>query len=195
MADTLSLLSVIAFVIAGISLAVAIFLWFFFHISSVIGDLSGRTARKSIEKMRAANERSGKKSYRVSSVNMERGKVTDTMPGTGKSQKQQTEKLKKEKQIPAQERTRFREEEKPETGLLAGNMERSYEAEQTELLMRETEAITDPGAAGLSANEDTTEPLTAGSGTTERPKNAKKNGFVILEEILLIHTDEEIAEI
>lgn len=154
MADTLSLLSVIAFVIAGVSLAVAIFLWFFFHISSVIGDLSGRTARKSIEKMRAANERSGKKSYRVSSVNMERGKVTDTMPGTGKSQKQ-----------------------------------------QTELLMRETEAITDPGAAGLSANEDTTEPLTAGSGTTERPKNAKKNGFVILEEILLIHTDEEIAEI
>lgn len=122
MADTLSLLSVIAFVIAGVSLAVAIFLWFFFHISSVIGDLSGRTARKSIEK--------------------------------GKSKKQ-----------------------------------------QTELLMRETEAITDPGAAGLPANEDTTEPLTAGSGTTERPKNAKKNGFVILEEILLIHTDEEIAEI
>ena len=122
MADTLSLLSVIAFVIAGISLAVAIFLWFLFHISSVIGDLSGRTARKSIEK--------------------------------GKSKKQ-----------------------------------------QTELLMRETEAITDPGAAGLPANEDTTEPLTAGSGTTERPKNAKKNGFVILEEILLLHTDEEIAEI
>lgn len=122
MADTLSLLSVIAFVIAGVSLAVAIFLWFFFHISSVIGDLSGRTDRKSIEK--------------------------------GKSKKQ-----------------------------------------QTELLMRETEAITDPGAAGLSANEDTTEPLTAGSGTTERPKNAKKNGFVILEEILLIHSDEEIAEI
>ena len=118
MADTLSLLSVIAFVIAGVSLAVAIFLWFFFHISSVIGDLSGRTDRKSIEK--------------------------------GKSKKQ-----------------------------------------QTELLMRETEAITDPGAAGLPANEDTTEPLTAGSGTTERPKN----GFVILEEILLIHTDEEIAEI
>lgn len=195
MADTLSLLSVIAFVIAGVSLAVAIFLWFFFHISSVIGDLSGRTARKSIEKMRAANERSGKKSYRVSSVNMERGKVTDTMPGTGKSKKQQTEKLKKEKQIPAQERTRFREEEKPETGLLAGNMERGYEAEQTELLMRETEAITDPGAEGLPANEDTTETLTAGSETTERPKNAKKNGFVILEEILLIHTDEEIAEI
>ena len=118
MADTLSLLSVIAFVIAGVSLAVAIFLWFFFHISSVIGDLSVRTARKSIEK--------------------------------GKSKKQ-----------------------------------------QTELLMRETEAITDPGAAGLPANEDTTEPLIAGSGTTERPKN----GFVILEEILLIHTDEEIAEI
>ena len=118
MADTLSLLSVIAFVIAGVSLAVAIFLWFFFHISSVIGDLSGRTARKSIEK--------------------------------GKSKKQ-----------------------------------------QTELLMRETEAITDPGAAGLPANEDTTEPLTAGSGTIERPKN----GFVILEEILLMHTDEELAEI
>ncbi len=40
-------------------MVLAVLLWFKFCIPSVIGDLSGRTARKSIAKMREENEKSG----------------------------------------------------------------------------------------------------------------------------------------
>ncbi len=79
MAQTLSTLSIISFVIAGVSLAAAILFWFFFKIPAVIGDLSGKTAKKSIAKMRAANEKTGNKSYRSSETNVGRGKLTETM--------------------------------------------------------------------------------------------------------------------
>jgi len=58
MAETLSTLSIISFVLAVIALALAIVFWFFFDIPTVIGDLTGRTARKTIAKMRAENEKS-----------------------------------------------------------------------------------------------------------------------------------------
>lgn len=57
MAQTLQTLSVISFAVAGVCLALAIFFGFLFKIPGVIGDLSGRTARKSIAKLRAANEK------------------------------------------------------------------------------------------------------------------------------------------
>ena len=38
MAETLSMLSIISFIVAGVALAVAIFLWIFFKIPRVIGD-------------------------------------------------------------------------------------------------------------------------------------------------------------
>ena len=83
MAETLQTLSIISFAVAAACFVLAIFLWFFFKIPTVIGDLSGRTARKSIAQMRAANEKSGVKSYKESKTNAERGKVTATMPDFG----------------------------------------------------------------------------------------------------------------
>lgn len=80
MAETLQILSIISFAVAGVCFVLAVFFWFFFKIPTVIGDLSGRTARKSIAKMRVANEKSGSKSYKESKVNLERGKLTGTMP-------------------------------------------------------------------------------------------------------------------
>lgn len=80
MAETLSLLSIVAFVVAGVCLVLAVFFWFFFHIPTVIGDLSGRTARKSIAKLRAANEKTGNKSHKESKVNVARGKLTESIP-------------------------------------------------------------------------------------------------------------------
>ncbi len=56
MAQVLSIIAIISFVIAVIAFGLAIFFWFKFKIPSVIGDLSGRTARKSIAKMRETNE-------------------------------------------------------------------------------------------------------------------------------------------
>lgn len=54
-AEILSMVSRIAYVVAGISLVLALFFWFKFKIPSVISDLSGRTARKSIAKIREHN--------------------------------------------------------------------------------------------------------------------------------------------
>lgn len=65
-AEILSLISTISFVIAAISFALAVFFWFSFKIPSVIGDLSGRTAKKSIARMRASNERAGGQGYKPS---------------------------------------------------------------------------------------------------------------------------------
>lgn len=87
MAEILSIISIVSFVVAGICLLFALFFWFKFKIPSVIGDLSGRTARKSIAQMRDYNEKSGKKSHRSSAANLERGRITDTMPHSGRLKK------------------------------------------------------------------------------------------------------------
>ncbi len=60
MAEILNIVSVISFVAAGVFAALAILFWFLFKIPHVIGDLSGRNARKSIELMRQNNEKAGK---------------------------------------------------------------------------------------------------------------------------------------
>lgn len=61
MADTLYLFSIIAFVLAGIMLIVSIVLFVGFRIPKVIGDLSGKTARRTIAGMRKKNEQMGQR--------------------------------------------------------------------------------------------------------------------------------------
>ena len=56
MAQVLSNISIILFVIAVVFAIASIVIWFVFKIPEVIGDLSGRNARKSIEHMRAETE-------------------------------------------------------------------------------------------------------------------------------------------
>lgn len=117
MAETLSTLSIISFVLAGVGFILAVFFWFFFKIPSVIGDLTGKTAKKSIAKMRAANEKSGVKSYRESKFNSERGKITETIPNINKS-------------------SSFDEDnQRPETGLLDESKAEYYEIDATQLLV------------------------------------------------------------
>lgn len=79
MAETLSMVSMVSFIAAGVCLALTVILWFAFRIPNVIGDLSGRNARKSIERMRKSNENTGRKSYRSSAVNAARSKLTEAM--------------------------------------------------------------------------------------------------------------------
>lgn len=61
MADTLYIISTIAFVLAGIMLIVAIALFIGFRIPRVIGDLSGKNARRTIAGMRKKNEKAGER--------------------------------------------------------------------------------------------------------------------------------------
>ena len=68
MAQIYQAISKAAFSMTAVSLLLAVFLWFRFGVWKIIGDLSGRTAKKSIEKMRLAKERSGRKCYRPTEV-------------------------------------------------------------------------------------------------------------------------------
>ena len=74
---------IVAAILCGVMLAVAILLFILLKIPQVIGDLSGATARKAIKNIREQNERSGDKAYKVSAYNQERGKITDQISASG----------------------------------------------------------------------------------------------------------------
>ena len=80
MVETIKLLSTIAFIAAAVLLVLAIFLFFKFKIITIINDLTGRTARRSIAQIRENNIRSGDRPYRSSAVNISRGKLTEPIP-------------------------------------------------------------------------------------------------------------------
>lgn len=168
MAQTLSTLSIISFAVAGISLVLSLFFWFFFKIPTVIGDLSGRTARKSIARMRAANEKTGNKSYKESKTNVARGKLTDTIKNSGKLKK-----------------NAVKDDDRPETGLLTENQAKEVSSEATGLLNDEKDETT-----GLLVDEDATAPLDSPIQNTEKRKGGKK--LKMLNEVIIIHTDEVI---
>ena len=76
------IIGIIGFSLAAILLLAATFIFFRLHILAVIGDLSGRTAAKQIEKFRQANAASGAKSFRPDPLNLDRGKLTSPIvPG------------------------------------------------------------------------------------------------------------------
>lgn len=69
---------------SGLFLVASAVLFFTLHIPKVIGDLTGRNARKAIEDIRRQNEQSGDKSYQSSAVNLQRGKLTDKISHSGR---------------------------------------------------------------------------------------------------------------
>lgn len=70
-------------VLAGVMLIISVLLFFILKIPHVLGDLTGRNARKAIESIRNQNELSGDKLYKTSQVNRERGKLTDKISPSG----------------------------------------------------------------------------------------------------------------
>ena len=134
MAETLSLISVISFVLAAVFLIVAVILWFVFNIPLVVGDLSGRNAKKSIENMRRNNENSGKKAYKPSKKNEERGKLTSTMHGIDKN---------------------VENGEDYETGLLHENLAKTRNEQETGILIDDTTGLlTEDNETALLVEEE-----------------------------------------
>lgn len=86
--ETLQMLSTVAYVLAGIFLLAAIAIFFLLDIRSVIGDVTGATARKAIRDIRAQNEASGDKAYKPSPVNVARGKLTAKISPSGRLEPQ-----------------------------------------------------------------------------------------------------------
>ncbi len=167
MAETLGTLSIISFVVAGIALAIAIVLWFIFEIPTVVGDLTGRTARKSIARMRAENEKTGTKKYKESKTNIERGKLTETMSGINRNT----------------------DDDRPETGLLAENRGGGTETEETGLLNAETSTVSDSEDTGLLVDENETVAL---GNEVETKERIGGKSLTMIEEVMLIHTEEVI---
>lgn len=83
--------TIVLFALAGVCFAFAVFAFITFKIPNIIGDLSGRNARKSIEQMRESNEKGGKKTHRPHPVASARGTLTEPI-------KQNSSNLKKQKQ-------------------------------------------------------------------------------------------------
>ena len=179
MAQLLQTLSIISFAVAGVCLVLAALFWFFFRIPTVIGDLSGRTARKSIAKMRAANEKAGIKSYKESKTNVERGKITGTMPNSDELSKTNSATVSGQ----------------PETGLLSDNKAAVIESEATGMLDEETgrldeaTGILESEATGLLVNENAAQPIMPNQNQAARMPLKK---IEMLEEVMLIHTNEVI---
>ena len=175
-AEILSLISTISYVIAAISFALAVFFWFSFKIPSVIGDLSGRTAKKSIARIRAHNEKAGGQGYKPSAVNASRGELTATM--------QHSRKLAEDtKQKPAPQKAAASAMADPETGLLADNKATAADDQETALLNGSE-------ATGLLVDPDATASLTAPFEQPVKRPGGKK--LTMLDSVMLIHTDEVI---
>lgn len=75
-------------VLALITLVFGVFCFIKFNIPRIIGDLSGRNAKKSIEQMRAENEKSGKKSFRPHPAAVDRGTLTEQIKENKKVSKE-----------------------------------------------------------------------------------------------------------
>lgn len=82
-----------AAILCGVMLITSVLLFILLKIPKVIGDLTGRTARKAIENIRNQNESSGDKTYRSSPVNKERGKLTDKISPSGRLMRNPTDML------------------------------------------------------------------------------------------------------
>lgn len=73
MAETLSMISLISFLAAGVFGVLTVILWFVLRIPTVQGELSGRIAQKSIERMRKSNEEAAKPAWGPGTAKGEKG--------------------------------------------------------------------------------------------------------------------------
>jgi len=203
-AEILSLISTICYVIAAIASALAIFFWISFKIPSVIGDLSGQTAKKSIARMRANNERAGGQGYKPSATNAKRGKLTDTMGHSRKlapnARKETAPQVQKKAPVPQLQKKTPVQDLDPETGLLAANRADVVVGQQTALLdstdetaplmAEETAPLMDEGATEALIDEGATESLADAPAAAPARPGGKR--LTMLDDVMLIHTNEVI---
>ena len=183
MADTLYLISTVSFVLAAICLVASIAIFIVYKIPDVIGDLSGKNAKKSIKQFREANEKSGNKSFRPSKTNDERGKLTETAHG-----------------LKGLDYTS--EIDNDETGILSENIYKNDEM-ATELLVEdngtelltegnETELLSDDNETTLLSEDNETASLLDEEIIEQDVNNNPIERIEILDEVIIIHTDKII---
>lgn len=144
-ADVLFLVSNTALILAMICFVLAIIFFVKFKIPFVIGDLSGKNARKSIAKMRSYNEKSGNKAYQSSKTNQNREKLTHTIKGIQPKASENPETVmlaSNTAQVSETEETTYLEEGNETTLLMAENEVRGKQQKGAKLqLIQETMLI------------------------------------------------------
>lgn len=165
LAQFYQILSYVAFALAGMSFAFAVYCFFRFNIIKIINDLTGRTAKLSIAKKRSENEKSGDKSFRPTQKAKDRGKTTDKI--------RESEKLMNKKPSKYSEATDVLDD-------------------GTELLAPESMAVetVDSSEEGTDVLTDATEVLV--NKVSEPEIDILPSGFEIIQSIVLIHTNEVI---
>ncbi len=179
MAETLSQLSLVSFIFAGISFVTAVALFFMFKIPSVIDYFTNRSAKKSVKQMTAAGGGNSKAAiFETSSTNRKRGKLTEKV---GNPPDEKHNSLKRSKDLLSGSGS---DGQRPETGLLSEDAkEITYldpEEEITVELASETD-ILDEGAT--SVLDETIENVAANRPHVE---------LTMIDEVILIHTNEVI---
>ncbi len=159
MAEVMHSLSIVLFVLSGVFVALTIILFKVFNVPNLIGDLSGRNARKSIALMRKENEKK-----------LERKKKSVTPVN---SYKQET----------SGRRLNVLNDSGHGTGVLSDNSVQIHSNMETVLL----EA---GNTESMIAESGETMPLSNGAIPAIKP--VPRVSVSLLEEELLIHTDETI---
>lgn len=169
-AEILSLISLISYIVAGFCGVLAVFLWFFLKIPSVFGNLTGRTAKKSIEKMRQSNQKVGQ----VAAKAVAKPAQSHAAPAAAPVQVRREQ--------PAAVKRQKVTDNRPGTGLLEDNKAMGTDMEQTELLI--------PDVTCLLEEETGRLPTPGAAAGSVRQSGGKK--LIMLDEVMLIHTDEEV---
>ena len=174
MAQIYNIISIVAFVIAGICFVMTVFFLIKFHIPMLIGELSGRTARKSIEEMRHQNENKKRNSTPVRTEKDE--KLSELHIGQEKSD----------------ETTLLEQNVEGTTALINDN----YEIEVTTLLQESDAAATtlldDEEGFSTTTFLSNTEELTENISPVNSRLKRKQKKLTMIQSIISIHTDEII---
>lgn len=127
-------------ILAGVMLIVSVLVFFLLKIPQVISDLSGSKARKTIKMLRRYNESTGDKVYRSSTVNMERGKLTDKISHSGRIVREPSDSLKGSM---GTEKIGSEIETSNETALLSENQLQINDSVDATTLLSENDTVTE----------------------------------------------------
>lgn len=166
--DTYRYIFIGAAILCGVMLIASILIFILMKIPKVISDLSGATAKKAIKEIREQNERTGDKSYQVSQVNRNRGKLTDKISPSGNIIQQSQNQM--------------------------GYGLQTTKIATQQLQPEETSVLSSNETTVLMANADETTVLTANAANETTVLDAPTEvAFVIEYDITYIHTQEIIG--
>lgn len=213
---TMNTASLVLFIIAGTCFAAAVYFFIRFNIPRIVGELSGKTARKSIAAMRDKNNNGTPKLYKPSAAAVQRGKITKPITEfSGKISSPETEQINgnslQVQSIPINNQTEPIGSNSPSTGTLPLNLstvspnaqafpvDNHSNSQITELLNNSSSATemlnTAAGATEiLSGNQNAggTLPLTNEQSANIGNYATYEKDYQIIQSIVLIHTNETI---